>query len=120
MWRCRHVPQDFKDVTIVHLYKLKGNWKLRDNHRGISLPNIAGKISVLILLNPLNDQPEHGHLLESQYGFRRHRDITDSSPAAEMPGIANSPLHYLRGIDESLRYGESRRIVENHAETRLS
>ncbi|BHF84965.1 hypothetical protein SprV_1002812000 [Sparganum proliferum] len=36
MWRQGEVPQDFKDATIVHLYKRKGNRQICDNHRGIS------------------------------------------------------------------------------------
>ncbi|BHF66392.1 hypothetical protein SprV_0200940900 [Sparganum proliferum] len=32
MWREDEFPQDFKDPTIVHLYKRKGNRKLCDNH----------------------------------------------------------------------------------------
>nr|VZI28117.1 unnamed protein product [Spirometra erinaceieuropaei] len=35
MWRQGEVPQDFKDATIVHLYKRKGNRQVCDNHRGI-------------------------------------------------------------------------------------
>ncbi|VDL86778.1 unnamed protein product [Schistocephalus solidus] len=45
MWRQGQVPRDFKDANIVHLYKRKGNRKFCDNHRGISLLNIAGKIA---------------------------------------------------------------------------
>nr|VZI48492.1 unnamed protein product [Spirometra erinaceieuropaei] len=37
MWRQGELPQDFKDATIVHLYKRKGNRQICDNHRGISL-----------------------------------------------------------------------------------
>ncbi|VDL90326.1 unnamed protein product [Schistocephalus solidus] len=48
------VPPELKDVTIVHLYKRKGNRKLCDNHRGISLLKIGGKIFASILLNRLN------------------------------------------------------------------
>ncbi|VDL99043.1 unnamed protein product [Schistocephalus solidus] len=46
---CRQgkLSQDFKDGTIVHLYKRKGNRQLCDNHRGISLLNIAAKIFAL-------------------------------------------------------------------------
>nr|VZH92756.1 unnamed protein product [Spirometra erinaceieuropaei] len=44
MWRQGEIPQDFKDATIVHLYKRKENRQVCDNHRGISLLNIAGKI----------------------------------------------------------------------------
>ncbi|BHF69233.1 hypothetical protein SprV_0301227600 [Sparganum proliferum] len=32
MWRQGEVPQNFKDATIVHLYKQKGNHQLCDNH----------------------------------------------------------------------------------------
>nr|VZI51341.1 unnamed protein product [Spirometra erinaceieuropaei] len=82
MWRQGEVPQDFKDATIVHLYKRKGNRQVCDNHRGISLLNIAGKIFVRILLNRLNNQLEQGLLPESQCGFRRHRGTTDMIFAA--------------------------------------
>ncbi|VDM02787.1 unnamed protein product [Schistocephalus solidus] len=76
------VPQDFKDATIVHLYKRKGNRQLCDNHRGISLLNIARKIFVRILLNRLNGHLEQGLLPESQCGFRRRRGTTDMIFAA--------------------------------------
>ncbi|BHF81442.1 hypothetical protein SprV_0702457200 [Sparganum proliferum] len=77
MWRQGEVPQDFKDATIVHLYKRKGNRQLCDNHRGISLLNIAGKIFARFLLNRLNNHLEQYLLPESQCGFRRHRRTTD-------------------------------------------
>ncbi|BHF66062.1 hypothetical protein SprV_0200907600 [Sparganum proliferum] len=76
------VPQDFKDATIVHLYKRKGNRQVCDNHRGISLLNIVGKIFARILLNRLNNHLEQGLLPESQCGFRRHRGTTDMIFAA--------------------------------------
>nr|VZI36232.1 unnamed protein product [Spirometra erinaceieuropaei] len=82
MWRQSEVPQDFKDATIVHLYKRKGNRQVCDNHRGISLLNIAGKIFARILLNRLNNHLEQGLLPESQCGFRRHRGTTDMRFAA--------------------------------------
>nr|VZI24730.1 unnamed protein product [Spirometra erinaceieuropaei] len=62
------VPQDFKDATIVHLYKRKGNRQVYAIRRGISLLNIAGKIFARIL---------HNLLPESQCGFRRRRGTTD-------------------------------------------
>ena len=37
MWRKEAIPQDFKDASIIHLYKRKGNPQVCDNHRGISL-----------------------------------------------------------------------------------
>nr|VZI33279.1 unnamed protein product [Spirometra erinaceieuropaei] len=82
MWRQGEVPPDFKDATIVHLYKRKGNRQVCDNHRGISLLNIAGKIFARILLNRLNNHLEQGLLPESQCGFRRHRGTTDMIFAA--------------------------------------
>nr|VZI29243.1 unnamed protein product [Spirometra erinaceieuropaei] len=82
MWRQGEVPQDFKDATIVHLYKRKGNRQVCDNHRGISLLNIAGKIFARILLNRLNSHLEQGLLPESQCGIRRHRGTTDMIFAA--------------------------------------
>nr|VZI49685.1 unnamed protein product [Spirometra erinaceieuropaei] len=82
MRRQGEVPQDFKDATIVHLYKRNGNRQVCDNHRGISLLNIGGKIFVRILLNRLNNHLEQGLLPESQCGFRRHRGTTDMIFAA--------------------------------------
>ncbi|BHF76209.1 hypothetical protein SprV_0501930700 [Sparganum proliferum] len=82
MWRQSEVPQDFKDATIAHLYKRKGNRQICDNHRGISLLNIAGKIFARILLNRPNNHLEQGLLPESQCGFRRHRGTTDMIFAA--------------------------------------
>nr|VZI38721.1 unnamed protein product [Spirometra erinaceieuropaei] len=82
MWRQGEVPQDFKDATIVHLYKRKGNRQVCENHRGISLLNIAGKTFARILLNRLNNHLEQGLLPESQCGFRRHRGTTDMIFAA--------------------------------------
>ncbi|BHF69440.1 hypothetical protein SprV_0301248400 [Sparganum proliferum] len=82
MWRQGEVPQDFKDATIVHLYKRKGNRQLCDNHRGISLLNMAGKVFARILLDPLNCHLEQGLLPEGQCGFRRHRGTMDMIFAA--------------------------------------
>nr|VZI28074.1 unnamed protein product [Spirometra erinaceieuropaei] len=82
MWRQGEIPQDFKDAAIVHLYKRKGDRQICDNHRGISLLNIAGKIFARILLNRFNNHLEQGLLPESQCGFRRHRGTTDMIFAA--------------------------------------
>ncbi|KAL8601623.1 hypothetical protein ACOMHN_003889 [Nucella lapillus] len=37
MWKQEHLPQEFRDAIIVHIYKRKGNRQSCDNHRGISL-----------------------------------------------------------------------------------
>ena len=54
MWRKEAIPHEFKDASIIHLYKRKGNPQVCDNHRGISLLCIAGKTLAKILLNRLN------------------------------------------------------------------
>ena len=82
IWKVKKLPQDLKDASIVHLYKNKGNRKSCDNHRGISLLSIAGKILARILLNRLNNHLEDGHLPESQCGFRAGRGTADMIFAA--------------------------------------
>ena len=78
MWRKEAIPQEFKDATIIHLFKRKGNPQVCDNHRGISLLSVAGKILVRVLLNRLNEHLEQsGLLLESQCGFRKDRGTID-------------------------------------------
>ena len=60
--------------SIIHLYKRKGNPKGCDNHKGISLLSIAGKILAKILLNHLNFHLDQKRLIpESQCGFRKDR-----------------------------------------------
>ena len=48
MWRKEAIPEDFKDASIIHLYKRKGNPQVCDNHRD-SLLSIAGKILAKML-----------------------------------------------------------------------
>ena len=72
------VPQDFKDANIVHLYKNKGDRTCCDNHRGVSLLCIAGKILGRLILNRLNPHVNNIDLIsESQCGFRPGRSTTD-------------------------------------------
>ena len=77
IWQHEPVPQDFKDATIVHLYKRKGNRQACDNHRGISLLSIAGKVLVRVLLNGLIAHLEKGLLPENQCGFRKEHGTID-------------------------------------------
>ena len=79
MWRKEVIPQEFKDATIIHLFKRKGNLQVCDNHRGNSLLSIAGKIHARILLNRLNEHLERSGLLpESQCGIRKNRGTIDT------------------------------------------
>ena len=88
MWNGDELPQSFKDPSITHLYKNKGNRRICDNHRGISLLEIAGKILARICLNRLQkhlecateDAPpdvQPSLLPESQCGFRQARGTVD-------------------------------------------
>ena len=78
MWRKKAIPQELKDATIIHLFKRKGNPQVCENHRGISLLSIAGKILASVLLNRLNGHLERSGLLsESQCGFRKNRGTID-------------------------------------------
>ena len=77
-WNEGKVPQAFKDAELVHLYKNKGDSKCCDNHRGISLLCIAGKIYARILLNRLIEHIKSIHLIpESQCGFEAGRSTID-------------------------------------------
>ena len=88
MWNGDELPQSFKDPSITHLYKNKGNSRICDNHRGTSLLEIAGKILARICLNRLQkhlecateDAPpdvQPSLLPESQCGFRQARGTVD-------------------------------------------
>ena len=82
IWEQETTPQEFKDASIIHLYKRKGNRQACDNHRGISLLCIAGKILARILLNRLTAHLDQGLLPESQCGFRKKRGTIDMVFAA--------------------------------------
>ena len=78
MWRKEAILQEFKDASIIHLFKRKWNPQLCDNHRGISLLSIAGKVLARVLLTRLNEHLEQAWLLpESQCGFRKDRGTSD-------------------------------------------
>ena len=82
IWHTENVPQDFKDASIVYIYKNKGNRNCCDNYRGISLLSIAGKILARLLLNRLLAHLEQDLLPESQCGFREGRGTADMIFAA--------------------------------------
>ena len=78
MWRKEAIHQEFKDATIIHLFKRKGNPQVCGNHWGITLLSIDGKILTRVLLNRLNEHLEQSGLLpESQCGFRKNRGTID-------------------------------------------
>jgi len=76
IWEEESVPQDYKDGLIIHLYKNKGERKFCDNHRGITLLSIAGKILARIITNRLVYHLDDT-ISESQCGFRPRRGTAD-------------------------------------------
>ena len=77
IWKAGQVPQDFKDAAVVHIYKRKGDITSCDNHRGISLLCIAGKVLARVILNRLIINVSETIVPESQCGFRAGRGTTD-------------------------------------------
>ena len=69
IWQHEAVPKDFKDATIIHLYKRKRDRSICDNHRGILLLSTAGKIMARIILNRLTKHVSDNILPETQCGF---------------------------------------------------
>ena len=51
MWRKEAIPQEFKDASIIHLFKRKGKPQLCDNYCGISLLSTAGRVLARVLFN---------------------------------------------------------------------
>ena len=105
-WTEGAILQELKDASIVHLYKRKGNRQACDNHRGISLLSIAGKILARVLLNRLINHQEQGQLPESQCGFRKRRGTIDMIFAArqlqEKCQEHKSAVHNIRRPHEGL------------------
>ena len=76
-WANGQLPQDLRDANIIHLYKNKGDRSSCDNHRGISLLSIAGKILARIMLNRITKHILDDVVSESQCGFRKQRGTVD-------------------------------------------
>ena len=76
IWEKGEVPQDFKDASIVSLFK-QGKKTLCDNYRGISLLSVAGKILARVILNRINHHITDVVCSESQCGFRKGRGTID-------------------------------------------
>ena len=80
MWMKGAIPQEFRDASIIHVYKQKRNAQVCDNYRVISLLSIAVKILANVLLNRLNEHLDlAGHLPENQWGFRKDRGTINKS-----------------------------------------
>ena len=74
-WRKSCVPKDWADTILVPIPK-KGDLSNCNNWRGISLLDVAGKVTARILQDRLQHVAEE-ELPESQCGFRKGRGCTD-------------------------------------------
>ena len=70
------VPQDMRDAKTITLFKNKGERSDCNNHRGISLLSVIGKVFEKVILIRLLKLAERVHS-ESQCGFRAGRSTTD-------------------------------------------
>ena len=71
-------PEAWSDGLMVPLHK-KGNLKVLNNYRGITLLSVLGKLFTRILNNRLMSWAEsYGIYVEAQYGFRPRRGTVDS------------------------------------------
>jgi len=78
-WTSGVLPQQWKDATIVTIYKRKIDKSICGNSRGISRLSVAGNGKVLarVMLQRLLSQVAETVLPESQCGFRRCRSTID-------------------------------------------
>ena len=98
MWRKEAIPQEFKDATIIHLFKRRGNPQVCDSHRGISLLSIAGKILARVLLNRLNEHLERSGPVWIQEKQRDNRHDLHSTTVQEKCQEQNVDL-YMTFVD---------------------
>ena len=75
VWQSGDVVSDWRDAVIVPIPK-KGNLRLCDNWRGISLLDVAGKLFASIIQTRMQSSAEEV-LPDSQCGFRCGRGCND-------------------------------------------
>ena len=75
METCR-IPDEWRDATIVPIYKQKGSRTDPGNYRPVSLTSVAGKLLERVVKNELTTHVEsNGLMSESQHGFRSGRSV---------------------------------------------
>ena len=78
IWSACRVSQQWKDASIVAIYKNKGDRADCASSRGISLLlSVGGKLLVRVMLNRLLTHVAEIILPESQCGFHRGRSTND-------------------------------------------
>ncbi|CAM4967100.1 unnamed protein product [Rotaria socialis] len=76
MWENEQAVKECSSATLIRLYKNKGDKKLCDNYRGISLLSVTGKIFSRIILNRIQNSVDE-RLLEIQSSFRSNKSTID-------------------------------------------
>ena len=77
VWESGKAPVEWKRALLVALYKGKGERKVRDSYRGISLLSTPGKVYVLVILAKISSHID-AQLLDNQSAFRKGRGLTDA------------------------------------------
>ena len=123
IWDQEAVPQDFKDAMIVHIFKRKGDRACCDDHRGISLLAIAGKIVARVLLNRLSSHvpaqrgssARESMRLPSWPGYYRH-DLCCASDSRKVSWTTPGSLHDFHRPNQGLRLCSQGRSLEGSEE----
>ena len=92
IWRERKIPQDWKDIDIIVVFKNKGSKFDPNNYRGLALISQFGKILAKIIDTRLQDYCERVGINDTanQFGFRRGKGIQEILFAARrMQEMAN-------------------------------
>jgi hypothetical protein len=96
VWEQEIMVKDWTAAVLIRLYKNKGDKRICDNYRGISLLVVAGKVFARILLNRIQNMLDK-KLLEEQAGFRSGRSTIDQvfilKVVMERSREFNQPLH---------------------------
>ena len=110
-WRKEAIPQEFKDATIIHLFKRKGNPQVCDNHRGISLLSITGKILARVLLIERTTWTVRASTRKPVWIQERQRnnrhDLHSKTDSKEMQGTECGPLHDICRPYQSIWHRQS-------------
>lgn len=96
VWEQEVMIKDWTEAILIRLYKNKGDKRICDNYRGISLLVVAEKVFARILLNRVQRMLDK-KLLEEQAGFRAGRSTLDQvfilRTVMERSREFNQPLH---------------------------
>ena len=76
IWENEGTTKEWNIMTLIKIYKNKGDKKICDNYRGIALLNATSKIFSRIILNRIQNLIDD-YLLEIQAGFRFNRSTVD-------------------------------------------